>query len=518
MVFDFRQRPKVLYYGPRAYGRDREGPVHREYVLWPAWAYQVLAPELRKRTLNTFQKAVLGFCRAGLVDAQSIGDKLVLSTDLILFILAELKELGYLEEGSVVADKGEKALDEGLAYDGEPVMGYVFQDPWTGDLFPWLADEMRSNEYEQRGRVIEVSVPSEKGMRSIRTLPIEPGYSQPVDYPTYDGVLNAIRRCGSRQRDEWLWEDPDDDYEPSKVWSRPLIDTVSFLGEPEAVYLVTFLYVPSGHEGLGWYAADPFGLGISTQLHYRVERVRKQYPLLDEKLERMESGDTRLFGEQGPSLEKLQEMAVGEVTRRLSPNIQEHVAFESIVTMERVRQEVACLGSDCPPERLKWALRLCVQSLESVFGALAGKFPLESVWKRVHVARESPQTGVVDFRPQQDGEWLKATYRSALLAVGFEEPIPDALLSVKPGQIRAVAEFGELWRLRPLVCATALAAQGDADHPLHGAAREDPRMLRAIDEIASLGGQAGHAGSEEVTLDDVNALVERTYEVVVLLT
>ena len=62
--------------------------------------------------------------------------------------------------------------------------------------------------------------------------------------------------------------------------------------------------------------------------------------------------------------------------------------------------------------------------------------------------------------------------------------------------------------------ATVLLADRDPTHPLREAARQDPDLLRTVDEIATRGGRAGHASRESVSITDTEEHVDKVYSVV----
>ena len=338
--------------------------------------------------------------------------------------------------------------------------------------------------------------------------------------PSPAKVVSAVagHRKGMRYADDLSeWEDDlgQPGYSPSTVH----IDRVSFIEEePTPVFLMTYLYLTESSPDAGdWHVCDPFGLGESVRLRRRIEQVMlkesKLYNVVDRLVGR---GIHEGLEDQRRWLEQLRTSAELEVEKRLSVNIRTHAAFSQIVDMEFANQEVSLLGKDCLKSKIHSALRACLKCLEAIFGGMVRRHPLGDVWKRVYVSRSQSrlETRLVQ---QQDRAWLEATYRAAATAVGFAEPIPESLLNIKPGHIRSVAEFGEQWRLRPLVMASILSAQTTTPHPLRAAAGAAPGLLRDIDEIARQGGKAGHADGDQGTISDVSTTVELTYTVVSIL-
>lgn len=519
MAFGFSREDPVLNFGPRAHVR----PSGREYLLWPAWAYRIVAPKVRERQLNMFQRAVLGLCRAGVTRAESIGQKLTIHMDLAIFILCELTSLGCLNDDGHPTKHGLQVLADDSIEAHDMVAGYVFQNPWSGELWPRFVERFDycDLEYDDKGypRLLRGSPGRPWRQSAFMVLPEDvPLPSRPAPASVVAAV--SWHRQGLRYADNpSTWNDDDDVSGFSASGAH--IDRVSFVEEnPAPVYLMTYLYLPDRSEGgFDWYACDPFGLGASIRLRRQVEQVMQEIPPLYAVVNRLVGrGVHDGLEQQKRWVEQLQTSAALEVERRLTVNIRAHEAFEQILNMEFARQEVSLLGNDCPDSKLREALRACVKVLEAVFGAITSRFPLGDVWKRVYVSRINRSTGEKYLAQQEDRDMIAAAYRSAACAVGFEEPIPDSLLNVRPGHIRSVAEYGEHWRLRPLVCAHILAAQSDISHPLRTAARRSPLLLEAIEQVASRGGMAGHANDAMVTLDEVEATIKHAYMVTSILT
>ena len=138
MGFSFTPENPVLYFGPRHHARWAS----REFLLWPAWAYRVVAPQIRRRSLNVLQRAVLGLCRAGSFKATGISADLSIHVDLAAFVLRELSDLGYLDKAGCPNARGMKVLVDDAIETHKMLAGYVFQDPWRGDLWPRFVEQL----------------------------------------------------------------------------------------------------------------------------------------------------------------------------------------------------------------------------------------------------------------------------------------------------------------------------------------------------------------------------------------
>ena len=126
---------RVLNFGPVTHRRGLRWQ-KRTNLLWPVHAWQVVTPETKDSQLNLLQRAVLRFQMAGMRDASGIGALLGIDGELVLLVVAELRQMNLLTGSGAVSDGGARLLDESEQAIGETRVGWVFQDTWTGRLFP----------------------------------------------------------------------------------------------------------------------------------------------------------------------------------------------------------------------------------------------------------------------------------------------------------------------------------------------------------------------------------------------
>ena len=144
MVSNFTRESPVLDYGPKSHSRWEK----REFILWPALAYRVVVPQVRRRALNLFQRAALGLCRTGIVTCDQIGEKLEIDTEMAAFVVSELIDTGFLDNNGIVTNKGIEALRNDSFEIGDMEAGYVFRDPYTGRLWPRFVNGLRYAELQ----------------------------------------------------------------------------------------------------------------------------------------------------------------------------------------------------------------------------------------------------------------------------------------------------------------------------------------------------------------------------------
>jgi len=513
MASKFTPETLVLNFSPRSHVRWSSC----EFLLWPTWAYRVVAPRIRERKLNVLQRAVMGLCRAGVSRAEAIADHLSVHADLAAFIVSELGEAGYLDRRGLPTQGGLRVLEEEALETQEMVAGFVFQDPWTGDLWPRFSETLDYCEREFKENGFPILLLGTKGKpRYESPFTVLPRTEAGPMTPTTNAIMQAVsrHRKGLRFQDE---DDIDEDSLGSFVASGVQLSRVSFVEEePQPYFLMTYLYVPESDTGaLDWFACDPFGLGQSVRLRRQVETVMKEDANLLGVVNRLfgKSLHSSYDGQQN-WLEGIRIQAGLEIDGRLGINFRTHPAFDQVLAMESTRIEMREYGSECPAYKVDNALRAGTKVLEVVFASLMDAHSHGDIWKRVFVQRINYRTGEQYLVPQQDRSILSATYEGAFRSLGFAEPFPEPLLNVKPGPIKAVVEFKQTWPLRPLVTATALLAQRDQTHPFAQAAKTAPELLVTIEDVASAGGAAGHASGGSVSPDHAEQHVDKVYKII----
>ena len=516
MASGFGLEDPVLDFGPRR-PKEHAKRVAWEYVLWPVWAYRVVAPLPRRRQLNLFQRALMGMCRGGMSSADEIAERLAVHRDLAAFILLELTELGYLDSYGIPTKRGLSVVAEDAEDDQELVSGFIFQDPWSGELWPRFVEELNYCELEFADSGFPQLVWGSKGKRRLqRAFMVLPADIPDSSRPTPGAVIRAISGQHRALKQVGDLSDIEDEHDVDVDLSPVSLTRVSFVEEQATpVFLVTYFYLADNVADSGdWFACDPFGMSTSNRLRRRVEQVMQTEPRLQKLLDRLVGrGLHKGLDEHRAWVERLRLQASMEVERRLSVNIRTSSAFGELVDMEFSHQEAMALGKECGGTKFSAALRSCLKSLEALFGAMAQDSPLGDIWHRVYVERVDRKTGRRYLAQCSDKQLNQAKIRRAAEQVGFDPPVPDSLLGVTPGQIRNVAQKGQHWRLRPLVAATLLKAREDEEHPLRPAAARFPGMLTAIDEVATPGAVAGHAGGSESLFDELNDVIEKTYRI-----
>jgi hypothetical protein len=507
MASTFRRDASVLYFGPRLPKGMRWS--QRRFVLWPALMYRVVAPEVRERQVNVIQKAVLGMCRAGTTSAQRIGDRLRIHPDLAALVYVELQERGLLDRDGLPTQKGRDLFEEETLESHKLVTGHVFQDPWSGDLWPRFVERLDYVELQPNPSGFPDLVLGSKGKprreRAFMCLPVEMAFP-PAPQPSE--VLRATRRHRAALRGADSIEAVDgDDFRP-RGGDVP-IERVSLVDDyPTPVFVTTFLYLPEAGDIAGeWHVCDPFGLGASPALRRGLSREMQSSTSLRGVLESMigRSLDAQI-DEQRRWAAEVRAQATLNVERVLSVNARSLRQYRDLVDLESAHVEASLLGDACSEQKLRDLLGGARRVLETTFRAIADQFPPRDVWKRVYA----------QGKPVEDRDYFARVYETSAQTAGFRVPLPGALAAVRPNQVKAAC-YRDGWRLRGAIVAAVLAARDNLSHPLRRAAAEEPDLLMHLDAVAAAAGEAVHAGDTALTLDLVQPLIASVHRAVGLL-
>ena len=509
MGMSFGPETPVLSYGPRAHANPG-GRNDREWVCWPAWAFRVVAPEFWERPFNVLQKAVLGVLRASRLTATELGGRLGVHPELAAFVVGELQEQGRVDAGWEVTRRGADLLERESEESANLVPGWVFRDPWSGNLWPFVASSLVKHDAR--------TVPGEAGagwplldlgttgspwrQRAWMQLPPDGSGAEPPD--AREIVRAALRHKRLERRRQHVGIHLEEEIDDVNAPGLDLNRVSGIEPEPEPVFLVSFLYVPRDGDDGDWHACDFFGRGSDPALRRLVIRAAEHEETqglarrLDRLLGLTPHGDFDTYRRAARSRERRAERLL---ERTLTIDIRHHAVAEPLMEMLDGWLELRELGGAAGQRHRRDVLTSCRITLERLFREVARAWPLAGVADRLSGDRET------------DVELLRRTARD----IGLTE-LPNTLSRVEKNQVRAVSDYEGSWRLRPLVVATLLRARYTQEHPLRSATERMPDVLERIEHVASLGGQAAHdSGGGRFDADSVNAVVQETLEVVGLL-
>ncbi len=444
--------------------RFLEEAVQWRWLLWPVWAWRVVAPRPQARKLNIFQRAALGLCLAGTRRAEDIAARLGIGVDLAAFIVVELGGIGFLDALGAPTERGRRVLEDD---ESEPTLeqtvGWVFTDPFSGETWPrFHAGELPYAEVEwsHAGRCVLKSG-TIGNPRKDDALAVLPRLADALHaaQPRPEDVLRAVRA----HRRQHSWED-----EPIAEEAPP-VQRVSFVSEdPVACLLAARAWRAAAGE---WRTDDPFGIGESLRLRRWIEERLDARPDLRRWLGPVAGGDA-----EAPDLASLAQRAAWEVEERLTIAVRQRpVLRERLVAMQRALLETALDG--CPDDKWDDVALKAQRAAERLFLEVCEAHPARS-------------------RLTQDPACNEALLAELAAAAGFDAPLPPTLLRVKSGKVVHAAREGS-GSLRPLILLALLGTAGSPEHPLARAARVEPRLLHHLDALAGTRDRAAHEASPD---------------------
>ena len=511
MGASFGPETPLLSYGPRAHA-DPGGRNDRVWLGWPAWAFRVVAPEFERRRLNALQKAVLSILRASRLNAAELGKRLGINRELAAFVVADLHGQQRVDEDGKVTQNGIELLEGEAAESAKLVPAWMFRDALRGQLLPFAAPALeyaRTVPNERGFPMLDLGSTGSPWQQSAWRLR-EPSEAPPEiptpTIPTPAEILNVARRS---QRIQRLWQQvgvhEDDDLDEPSVETVQLDRLTSIEPEPQPVYLVTFLYTPRGNDADGdWHVCEFFGRGHDPSLRQCVMDAAKTDNRLTQQLDRRLFAFTRHHDLKGfqTAVRQRDRQAGRLLVRVLTIDIENHPAVaQPLREMLDAYLEWRDVQNGGNSRLHRNVLMECRRTLEALFADLARRHPL---------------TGMDVLLSCGDREFNETLLQATAKALGLN-PLPNALGRVSRGQIRAVSNYADSWRLRPLVAATLLRARDDATHPLALAAKSAPDILERVERVTEHGGKAAHRSDRSADRAPAQQIVQDTLYIAGLL-
>lgn len=464
----------------------------RRWLAWPAWAHRVVAPVPAQHELDLLQRAILGVLRASRLTCDELGSLLGVAPELIAHVEHGLRCSGHLDAQRSVTEQGRASLQAERDADAALVPMWVFSDPWSKQLWPFLAPTLQRAEIEPGERYPRIVINEHSSK-----VWFEPHPEHSPLRPEPSAILRAAEHHGQKQR--W-WANPGTDADELVLPNASIERLAAIDPEPVRVHLLTYLYVPE--QGSDWSVCEPFGRGTSSNLRAAVRERAVQGSGLERLLiDLLQTCTEQSYEHYRATERQFEQAARGELLERLGQVIEQHGELaEQLRNAIIARSSAAQLDEAASQRRRHAALAACRTALEQLFTTLARGWPLERVDEMLPLDRDTKE------------RLLRRLTRQC----GLDGP-PDSLLRVDRNKVRSVANYRNGWQLRPLLVATLLRASRDSTHPLHDAARREPALLLRIDDVAAAAGGVLHGSNSTVSSAEVALRIESTIRAVELL-
>ena len=474
---------------------DAQAPqsaVADKHILWPVWAYTVLAPRVAPRPedrLDVFQEAVLRLLRADVRDPGEIASLLHLDRRLVAYIRVGLHDDHLCDDRGVLTERGARALRDADPESGETCMGFVFQDPMSRTLWGRFVERLAIQDVEWRGELPVLMFGSAGSPRPANALAIPPKAGVAPMTPRAADILDAVRRHRRA-----VTHGADEELHRPAALEPENIQRISVVSEdPMPVWLGTTLYATDiDDEAAAWNVADPFGIGTSPVLRAEIARRAEDLPALRDALRRLvkpaSDDDTR------SGRARRVELARMDLQERFGPALGavrelDDLLVDLVVAVERAADE----------QRPVARADAMVRAQRALEGFLGHTLPFGR--------DENVAIDLID-----DQEYDAAVLDDRARAIGFEA-LPRGMRFVQAAKIRAALRRG-VGSLRPLALANLLCAATDLQHVFHGVARQKPALLNDLDVIASVRDRSAHAGGEPPRQDELERIADDVLDIV----
>ena len=374
MKFD---KAEVVDFDPRPHS----GTLEKAYFFWPSLAYRVTAPKVTPNESNLFEVAIMKLLRAGITETERIGDLLSIHSQLVLHILVDLHQRGFLDElYTGLTEKAVNELDGEVTKNTEMVTGYVFQDPW-GEVWPAFRTSLDLSDIKNRDR-LGINLISEKSTigapESFWTEAIYPKGVDTPSLPSASDILKAIIDASRRGDKLGISITPDE------------IRKVEYLDEtPTPVFIKTIIYFEKSNR-LDWFVCDLFGRGESLDLRIKINQVKDENKQLFNFIKKFESKFEELHWEKSKVgrqefKDMLAEKAKKEVVRKMTKDISNYnFVFQELVEMEKAWLD----ETDAPSEDGRGFKYVYIRSrcaFEEMLKSWENDFPLKGLIDRLGV-------------------------------------------------------------------------------------------------------------------------------------
>ena len=489
MAVSFDKTCAIVDLSPKSKPLSARG---HQWLLWPVWAYRVVVPQPAPKQFNLFQRAVLALCRAGIVRADEISDRLDLGSELIAYILNQLEGMGLLDRHRKLTERAKKFLDEELDDQVKTEAGYIFVDPFTNELWPrFHRGVLPYSEGEIGGHSAKIEQGTVGNPRSINAGVV---WSDQMVPPNLPSRRDIVRACSRSIRAEATYKRSIGEYDSElngSLLKHHLNQVVLLDDAPEPMFLTTFIFVPKDvSRSTLWQVCDPFGLGTSHTLRKRIEKPTaassQAVGILKNAIKRatgegfaVDNADfLDLFREQNQKAAEVVNKKSG-IDKIICPKV-----WELLVQMENEHikvgdSNISGRAWDRQQEVLKAMIRRAYEVIEECLANVVRTFRGSDIWSRLGGA------------PEDNGALLAKIARQLNFVDDQEDPCFERFLRIGSGSVKGVV-CHENRELVALFAVALLSTQDHPEHPLRRCAEEFPGLIVFFNELKRMRGQVAH--------------------------
>lgn len=479
-----------------------------EYIMWPVFAYRLTAPVLPvQHKSNPLERALLGLVRAGIIEPIELAGFLGIAPELAEHIIRRLKG-GYqpaLDARMQLTNEGRSVLDDEDAEASKEATGWIFQDPWSGELWDRFVKDLPTVPVTGERRVgggfaTEIDLGTEGKPFLYTPWVIEPKTIVHIQ-PQAADILRSVRLLDNKGNKH----EHDDDVDNRELRQADVSKVTYLDALPETMYCVTALKADLNSDN-----RDAWKIGDIFQPRKESMRLRRAltlqlpaYPFIADRL-------AKLLGlqhvDQGISLAEFfkgaDAVAELEIEGRFGVLADKFNMKDRLVELAKKWQVMRSVGEAADPEPV---LLACGKVAERLMKQVLASAPVE---RRKLLANHLNLK-----RGNKCDKLLGQDTAGSITSLGYLK-VPKSLLSLDQGKLNHALIKGTE-SLMPLTLAALLCAVVADRHPLRALALSNPDLLSDIAAISEGRNPVAHDGDVSAQASQIilyaNGLAERTF-------
>jgi hypothetical protein len=470
------------------------GKVDETWVLIPALAWQVIIVESAIDRLDAFEKVIYDLMRSGDYSVEQLASFTHLHPDLVMILLEGLHGYGLLDKADDSRYRAFPSKTDAKAAaenSGTQTVGWVFQQPWTGRLFPAFFPRLPVQPTSENGRSsgMKKLLFGDEANPLVRTAPALNFPQQRGINPTARDVIRLfeLRRSAEfQERLSALRRIPFKDSSSQEFDYKKSVRKVKFLSpEPVSVSLATagLVFDDSSND---WHVCCPVGTGLSQELRDQILRCS-------------EAGDSGAIAVVNRLCEKTKLGNIYE-WRQAQQDFLQHARKETLSTFGPTIQEYPELLDQLDAFHDVWVRLRGTEGIAPrhfvEFVCSAARKTIEALVKVHANLRPITNLGVTLVSKNEDEntrsvlEWLSQT--------GYATAGIDGLFIVSRNWLtKSAGDSGNYFSLKYVIGAIALQGKEQEDHPLRISVKNNRDFFIQLKQVLELGNSSSHDNSHK---------------------
>ncbi len=475
------------------------GNADETWVLLPALAWQVIIVESAIDRLDAFEKVIFDLMRSGDYDGEQLTAFTHLHPDLVMILLESLRGYGLLgksDDGKYRAFKSKDDVKAASENSGKQTVGWIFQQPWTGRLYPAFFPRLPIQPISENGHTIGMKklLFGDESNPLVRQAPALEFPHQRGINPTARDVIRLfeLRKSGEfQERISGLRPIPFKDKTVNQFDYRKTVRRVKFLSpEPLPVYLASaglvFNDTPSD-----WHVCCPVGTGLSLELRDQILSCSNDGDFNADAVVKRLCEKTRHGNiyEWAQAQHDFLVHARKETFSTFGSAIEEYPElFEQLNAFHDVWARLRGTEGDAPRHFIEFVCSAARKTIEALVKVFANLRPIADL----HIYLVSKNE---DENTKSALEWLSE--------IGYATAGVDGLFSVsKSWLVKSADDSANYYSLKFVIGAIVIQGKEQEDHPLRVAAASNPDFFIQLKRVLELGNSSSHDNSHKSGHDD----------------